>query len=173
MKGIEDGSLIWHTATEEEIRRDAEIEKAIADSIQIKITVGEEEIDEEKPRKSASIENGLATKTPEQARPKIRQTKGIKRASFAMLLALIGLFVPGLSIAAVPLMILGSEAIMRDQVKLGHKVKESWFAWLWLAVGILMGLLGVGLPVFTFLSYVFILQSYNLRCKGMYERLNV
>lgn len=172
MTGIEDGSLAWHTATEEEIRRDAEIEKAIADSIQIKITVGEEEIAEEKPRKPASIKDGLAPKTAEQARPKIRRSRGVKRVGAALLLALIGIFTPGMSLLIVPLLISGSESVLKEQSSLGHKAMESSMAWVLLGAGIICGLIGIFSPVFSFLCAIFICQSYNMRCKDMYARMN-
>lgn len=119
----------------------------------------------------AKIEYGMTAPSAYSSRSSTRNRSGVKRIGFAMLLALVGLLLPALSLVVVPLLISGSEAALKEQVKEGHEAKQSVAARLCLAAGVLLGLLGIALPFFTFLSALFIIQGYNLRCKDMYKRL--
>ena len=139
----------------------------------------EETYEEPNPSSSSAIEKipskveyGLSAPKVNPARPKIRRSRGVKRVGAALLLALIGIFTPGMSLLIVPLLISGSESVLKEQSSLGHKSVESSMAWVLLGAGVICGLIGIFSPVFSFLCAIFICQSYNMRCKDMYARMN-
>jgi hypothetical protein len=91
---------------------------------------------------------------------------GLKRVGFACLLSLVGVFLPGMSLVAVPLLVSGSDALLGQ---VGHPVQTSLASASLFFFGIAFGFLGIFLPFFSFVSFVLIVQSYSMRSPLIYK----
>ena len=107
--------------------------------------------------------------SPQKERTPAAHKKGIKRVAFAGLLSIIGLFFPGLSLIAVPLLFSGSEALLGETAPGADQMKAPQVSPILLVIGLASGVMGIFLPVFTFISFVLIGQYYTKRCPQIYK----
>lgn len=108
----------------------------------------------------------LNTRIVERSRPASRP--GLKRVAIAFLLSLLGIFLPGVSLVAVPLFLSGSEVLLKQAVPAGQTAQTSLRSSILLSLGMVSGAIGIFLPVFSFISLVLIGQSYTFRWPHVY-----
>jgi hypothetical protein len=91
---------------------------------------------------------------------------GLKRVGVACLLSLVGVFLPGMSLVAVPLLVSGSDALLG---KVDHPGQPSLASASLFFLGIAFAFFGIFLPVFSFVSFILVCQSYVMRCPSIYK----
>ena len=95
--------------------------------------------------------------------------KGTKRVALAVILSIVGLFFPGLSLIAVPLLLSGSEALLGEALPGPDQRKAPQVSPILLVIGLASGVMGIFLPVFMFISFILIAQYYTKRCPQIYK----
>lgn len=95
--------------------------------------------------------------------------KGTKRVALAVILSIVGLFFPGLSLIAIPLLVSGSEALLGETAPDADQRKAPQVSPILLVIGLASGVMGIFLPVFTFISFILIGQYYTKRCPQIYK----
>ena len=95
--------------------------------------------------------------------------KGTKRVALAVILSIVGLFFPGLSLIAIPLLVSGSEALLKETVPGADQGKAPPAPLLLLGLGLISGVMGIFLPVFSFISFILISQYYTKLCPQIYK----
>ena len=95
--------------------------------------------------------------------------KGTKRVALAVILSIVGLFFPGLSLIAIPLLVSGSEALLKETAPGADQGKAPPAPLLLLGLGLISGVMGIFLPVFSFISFILISQYYTKLCPQIYK----
>jgi hypothetical protein len=115
------------------------------------------------------IKPSKARKSPQKERTPATHKKGTKRVGLACLLSIVGLFFPGLSLIAIPLLLSGSEALLGETAPGADQKKAPQVSPMLLVIGLASGVMGIFLPVLTFISFILIGQYYTKRCPQIYK----
>ena len=118
---------------------------------------------------NSGIKPSRVRTNPPREKSDATHRKGTKRVALAVILSIVGLFFSGLSLIAIPLLVSGSEALLGETAPGAVQRKAPQVSPILLVIGLASGVMGIFLPVFTFISFILIVQYYTKRCPQIYK----